>query len=209
MKFLLYISLLTALPVVMATPAAAQETLVPDREEACDPATASSLPLNDSSSEAAACARRTYWLPAADTVSLHQDHYDRVEVVSWEEPSLEVETIVVTRRSTRDSARADLPRVKLQQVNGVFQSIGPDGDAPGWWSVKYRLRVPAQTALAITTDSGRIDVQGVVGAHEIRSDDGRIDVTLPADAGVRLLAETDYGTIDVGFPVTTQGAISE
>ncbi|NBB72922.1 MAG: hypothetical protein GVY35_04500, partial [Bacteroidetes bacterium] len=41
------------------------------------------------------------------------------------------------------------------------------------------------------------------------SNDGRIDVTLPADAGVRLLAETDYGTIDVGFPVTTQGAISE
>jgi hypothetical protein len=207
-KFLLHISL-AALLMALAAPAAAQPSLTPDREEACDPATASSLPLNDASTEAAACARRTYRLPAPDTVSLRQDHYDRVEVVAWEAPDLEVETVVVTRRSTMDSARADLPRVELQQVSGVLQSTGPDSDAPGWWSVRYRLRVPAQTTLAITTDSGSIEVQGVVGAHEIRSDDGRIDFTLPAGAGVRLQAETDYGTIDVGFPVTTQGAISE
>lgn len=208
-KALLNIHVLAILLMIVAAPAAAQQVLTPDREVMCDPATASSIPLNDSSSEAAACERRTYQLPAADTIALRQDHYDRVEVVAWDEPDVEVETIVVARRATMDRARSDLPLIKLQRVDDVLQSTGPDDDAPGWWSVKYRLRVPTQTSLNITSDNGSIAVRGVVGAHEIRSDDGHIDLTLPADAGVRLLVETGYGTINVGFPVTTQGAISE
>lgn len=204
---LLIFAFLAAFLIATAGPATAQ-ALMPDREVSCDPATASSLPANDASSEAAACARRTYQLPAADTIALRQDHYDRVEVVAWDEPDLKVETIVVMRRATMDRARADLPRVKLQQMNGVLQSMGPDDDAPGWWSVRYRLRVPTQTTLAITSDNGDIAVHDVAGGHELQSKNGDIRYRLPAGAGVRLQAETDNGTIDVGFPITVQGAPS-
>lgn len=190
----------------MAGPAAAQP-IMPGRETSCDPATASSLPLNDLSSEAAACAHRTYPLPMADTVALRQDRYDRVEVVAWNESDVEIETIVVTRRATMDRARSDLPLVKLQRVDGVLQSTGPNDDAPGWWSVKYRLRVPAQTTLVMTSRNGAIAVRDVVGAHEIQSKNGDIFYRLPAGAGAQVQAETDNGALDVGFPITVQGTL--
>ena len=200
-------ALLTVLTV--AASSAAAQPLMPDREATCDPVTASSLPATDSSSEAAACARRTYRVPATDTVALRHDRYDGVDVVAWDSAAVTIEAVIVARRATLDSARADVERVALRRVNGTIEAVGPPDDAPGWWSVGYRLRVPRQTALAITSYSGSIDVRGVVGAHEIHSDHGSIDLALPASAGVRLQAETDYGTIDIGFPVTTQGAISE
>ena len=210
MKHIIPLLLIVGLPVVVLSavgPVAAQ-SLLPDREASCDPAAASSIPLNDASSEAAACARRTYQLPAADTVELSQHHYDRVEVVAWDEPDIEVETVVVARRTTMDGARSDLPLIKLQQIDGMLTSAGPDDDAPGWWSVKYRLRVPAQTTLAITSDNGDIAVRDVAGGHELQSKNGDIRYRLPAGAGARLQAETNHGAIDVGFPITVQGRLS-
>lgn len=196
-----------------ADPASAQP-LSPDRSAPCDAAVASFLPVNDSSTESAACVRRTYRLPATDTLTLRHDRYDGVEVTAWNESTFEIETVVVARRSTDEEAEADLRDIELLReaagaASAQLTSTGPDGDAPGWWSVKYRLRVPVQTTLAITTNSGGIDVQGVVGAHTLRSDHGSINLALPPRTGVRLQAETGYGTINVGFPVTTQGAISE
>jgi hypothetical protein len=194
---------------LFTAPGAMAQALKPAvNTEPCDPAAATAL-YNPNGDEAAACARRTYRLPAADTVRLRQDRYDTITIAAWDSAAVRVETVVVARRATADSARADLEQIRLRQRNGTLEATGPSGDAPGWWSVGYRLRVPRQTTLDIVSNSAGIDVSGVLGAHTLRSDDGRIRLTLPAGAGARLDAQTDYGTIDVGFPVTTQGAISE
>jgi hypothetical protein len=205
---LLLIGVLAVAGWIAAPAATAQSLEPPSMSTDCAPASATAL-YNEGSDEEAACQTRTYRVPATDTVALRHDRYDGVNVVAWDSAAVAIEAVIVARRVTLDSARADVERVRLRRGNGTIEAVGPPDDAPGWWSVGYRLRVPRQTALAITTYSGSIDVRGVVGAHEIRSDHGSIDLTLPASAGVRLQAETDYGTIDVGFPVTTQGAISE
>jgi hypothetical protein len=197
-----------AVGILPAPDATAQTVEPPVQAVTCDPATATSL-YNPGGEEAAACARRTYRLPVTDTVRLRQDRYDGVTVTAWDSAAVQIEATVVARRATVDSAEADLKRIQLRRADGTIAAIGPSGDAPGWWSVGYRLRVPRQTTLAIMSGSAGIAVDGVVGAHTLRSDDGTIRLTLPADAGARLTATTDYGTIDVGFPVTTQGAISE
>jgi hypothetical protein len=205
---LVLLAAVVAVGILPAPDATAQAIEPPARTVACDPATATSL-YNPDGEAAAACVRRTYRLPATDTVRLRQDRYDEVTVTAWDSAAVEVETVVVARRATADSAEADLGRIQLRRADGTIAATGPPGNAPGWWSVGYRLRVPRQTTLAITSGSAGIAVDGVVGAHTLRSDDGTIRFTLPAGAGARLTATTDYGTIDVGFPVTTQGAVSE
>lgn len=191
---------------VGAIPVAAQPLDSPLRTVSCDPARS---PLYQSGSDLkAACEQRVYELPATDSLALKQDKYDGVFVEAWDSSATVMEAIIVMRKPTQSEATAALSDVKFRWRNGRIQSNGPDGDAPGWWSVRYRVRVPRQTTLALMSGSGSIQVQGVIGSHRLMSDDGALTLHLPSDAGARLLAETDYGTIDVGFPVTVQGPIS-
>jgi len=186
--------------------ASAQPLDAPRRTAACDPAN-SALYQSDSDLEAA-CKQRFYRLPAVDSVALDHDKYGGVVVEAWDSSGVALEATIVTRKPTQSEATAALSHVEFRRRNGRIQADGPDGDAPGWWSVRYRIRVPRQTTLALMSGSGSIQVQGVIGSHRLISDDGALTLHLPSDAGARLLAETDYGTIDVGFPVTVQGPIS-
>ena len=201
------IFLLTTAPLISAQP------LSPEDEVLCDPAVSSRIPLNPAGDEAALCMQRTYELPPTDTLTLRQDHYDAVEVEAWEGGTIQVETTVVARQATEDAARADLARITLNRADTGAASIrlfasGPDDDAPGWWSVRYRLRVPAQTTLDISSENSSITVRDVVGAHRLQSKNGSLTYRVPVDAGVRLQTETENGIIETTFPVTTEGTVS-
>ena len=195
---------------------AVAQTLTPEREATCDAATASAIPLN--AGEGGACARRTYELAPASTLMLRQENYDTVEIDAWDGSTIQIETTVVARQATQDAAQADLQRITLnrQEMNEgeaeasrvLLSASGPDGDAPGWWSVRYRLRVPAQTTLDISSKNSSITVRDVVGAHRLQSKNGSLTYRVPVDAGVRLQTETENGIIETTFPVTTEGTVS-
>lgn len=196
---------------IAATPAAAQ-SLTPERETTCDPAVGSAIPLNDPADEAAVCAQRIYEMAATDTLALRQDHYDAITVEAWDGASIQVETVVVARRSAEDAARADVAQVALNRIetpgaSRLFAS-GPPNDAPGWWSVRYRVRVPSETVLDIQSDNASIAVHDVVGGHRLRSHNGSLVYRLPAASSARLQAETENGRIQTTFPVATQGTLS-
>lgn len=198
---------LVLLLLAASVPAAAQSFDVPMRTATCDPA---STPRYQTGSDLeAVCKRRTYRLPATDTLALAATQYGDIEVEAWDSSAVAVEATIVTRKPTRSEAETALSRVRLRRADGAIRAEGPADDAPGWWSVGYRLRVPRQTTLDVTTYSGSIQVRGVAGGHRLMSDHGALRLHLPPGTGARLRAETDYGTIDVGFPVTTQGAITE
>ena len=185
----------------------AQPLDTPYRTVSCDPA---SSPLYPSGSDlAAACERRLYRLPVTDSLALRQDKYDGVVVEAWDSSAVTMEATIVMRNPKQSGAKAALSNVEFYQKDKRIQARGPDDEAPGWWSVRYRFRVPRQTSLNLTSNSGDIQVRGVAGRHRLTSDDGDLALHLPPDAGARLLAETDYGTIDIGFPVTVQGNISK
>ena len=179
----------------------------PVRTATCDPV---STPRYQAGSDLeAVCERRTYRIANTDTVALAATQYGDVVVEAWDSSAVAVEATIVTRKPTRSDAEAALPRVRLRREDGAIRAEGPADDASGWWSVGYRLRVPRQTTLDVTTYSGSIQVRGVAGGHRLTSDHGALTLHLRPGTGARLQAETDYGTINVGFPVTTQGAITE
>lgn len=195
----------------LTTGPAIAQTLTPDREAPCDAAVSSTIPLNASSDEAAACIQRTYNLPAADTLALRQDYYDSIDVDVWQGSTIQVETIVVARQATDEAAQADLARITLNQMNSETAqtrlfATGPDSDAPGWWSVRYRLRVPGETALDISSENGGITVRDVVGAHRLQSINGSLAYRLPAGADARFELQTENGTIETDFSVGMRGA---
>ena len=149
---------------------------------------------------------------------LRQENYDTVEIDAWDGSTIQIETTVVARQATQDAAQADLQRITLnrQEMNEgeaeasrvLLSASGPDDDAPGWWSVRYRLRVPAQTTLDISSENSSITVRDVVGAHRLQSKNGSLTYRVPVDAGVRLQTETENGIIETTFPVTTEGTVS-
>jgi hypothetical protein len=192
---------------------AVAQPLTPEQETPCDAATASAIPLNDS--EGGACARRTYALNPVNTLVLRQENYDMIEVTAWDGPTIQVETTVVARQATQDAAQADLERVTLNRETlnqedaeasqvRLFAS-GPDDDAPGYWTVRYRLRVPAQTTLDISSENSSITVRDVVGSHSLRSTNGSITYHLPAGAEARFQAQTTNGIIKTDFDVGMEG----
>ncbi|NBC01540.1 MAG: hypothetical protein GVY15_11870 [Bacteroidetes bacterium] len=189
------------------------QPLSPEAEVPCDTAVSSNIPLNPAGNEAAVCTQRTYQLPATDTLALRQENYDTIEVEAWDGTTIRVEAVVVARRATDEAAQSDVARITLNRADAGAASTrlfaaGPDSDAPGWWSIRYRLRVPAQTTLDISSKNGGIAVRDVVGAHQLRSENGSLTYRLPTDAGARLRAETENGIIETTFPVTTQGTVS-
>jgi beta-lactamase regulating signal transducer with metallopeptidase domain len=173
---------------------------------ACDPA-GTFPPTTDRFQ--AACERRTYRLPPAEALALRSGEYGPVVVEAWDAPTVALEATIVTRRPDRSAAEGALSQVRVDVEGDTVRASGPADDAPGWWSVGYRLRVPRSIALDLATYSGRIQVRDVAGSLRLTSDHGALSVTLPAGAGADLRARTDYGEIDVGFPVTVTGPISE
>lgn len=172
----------------------------------CDPAN-TSLPTQ--SRFEAACEQRRYRLPSAGALALRSGAYGPVVVEAWDSSAVALEATIVTRRSARPDAAEALSKVRLHLEGDTIRANGPTGDAQGWWSVDYRLRVPRQASLDLKTYSGSIQVRNVTGDLRLTSDHGELTVDLPPEIGARLRAQTDYGDIDVGFPVTVQGTVTE
>ncbi len=93
-------------------------------------------------------------------------------------------------------------------------------------SADFEITVPRDSELEITTNVGNVQVSGVEGRFdirsnvgdvtlrdvrfeddsEIRSDVGNIDLRLPDDVAFTFSAETNVGNIDVEFPVRNERA---
>jgi len=214
MRFLpaLVVLFLCTLGSVTSEQAVAQ-ALTPERETPCDAATASAIPLNEN--EGGACARRTYALAPASALMLRQENYGVVEIDAWDGSTIQIETTVVARQATQDAAQADLRRITLNQEEmgqrggealpiRLFAS-GPDRDAPGYWTVRYRLRVPAETMLDIRSKHAGITVRDVVGAHRLESTNGTLTYRLPSGADGRVELHTTNGIIEADASVGIRG----
>jgi DUF4097 and DUF4098 domain-containing protein YvlB len=67
------------------------------------------------------------------------------------------------------------------------------------------VRDASEVQLTLTTNNGKVYFSGSLypqGEHRVESDFGAVHLVLPADAAFDLDAETDFGSIDTGFPVT-------
>jgi hypothetical protein len=188
-------------------PETAAQPIAPDREASCKPTDASNF-YYPNDGEEAACIRQTYTQPAPDTLFFRQFAYDEVVVTAGDGEQMTITMETVARNASKDDAEADLATVGLKRVDGVYQPTGPESDAPGWWSAKYTIQVPAQTTLAIESKNGPIVVRGVAGGHHLQSKNGDIIYDLPGDVDIELLAQTEYGDLSIGFPVVVEGSVN-
>lgn len=188
-------------------PEAAAQPIAADQEEACEPTDASNF-YYPNDGEDAACITRTYTQPAPDTLFFRQFAYDEVVVTAGDSEQMIITMDVVARNASKQDAEADLAGVGLKQVDGVYQPVGPKSDAPGWWSAKYAIQVPAQTTLAIESKNGPIVVRGVRGGHHLQSKNGDVIYDLPSGFDIELLAQTEHGDLSIGFPVVVEGSVN-
>lgn len=129
-----------------------------------------------------------------DSLSITTDN-GQVEVIAGNVTSIELRAVLV------ESDRGDADYTVRREDTGSTERLVIDGECDGGWldrcSVGFRVVVPADFDVDITTDNGRIDVDGITGALDIRTDNGAID----GDdlGGATAFAQTDNGRIELSF----------
>jgi len=111
------------------------------------------------------------------------------------------------RLQVRVSASADEESEARALVSGVHVRTGATVSAQGpsthgehsWWSVSYRLTVPARTDLDLRSYNGGITVAGVRGRTEFSTTNGGVRVR---DAGGSMHGRTTNGGVNVALSGT-------
>ncbi len=112
---------------------------------------------------------------------------------------------VVTADVATVTVRAELEESDAGDADFTVETIGDRlvvrGECDrGWFDrcqVGFHVTVPADLDVDVTTDNGRIVIDGVDGELSVETDNGAIDATaLTSDA---VVADTDNGRIQIGF----------
>ncbi|HEV7500443.1 MAG TPA: DUF4097 family beta strand repeat-containing protein [Vicinamibacteria bacterium] len=85
------------------------------------------------------------------------------------------------------------------QTGGKISADGPRTDHDSWWSVSYRLTVPAHTDLDLRSYNGGITLAGVRGRTEFSTTNGGVHVR---DGGGSLHGHTTNGGVKVALSGT-------
>lgn len=129
-----------------------------------------------------------------DAISISTDN-GQVDVIAGNVTAVELRTVLV------ESDRGDAGYTVRREDTGATERLVIDGECDGGWldrcSVGFRVVVPAEFDVDITTDNGRIDIDGIGGHLDVRTDNGAID----GDdlSAVTVFAETDNGRIELAF----------
>ena len=132
-----------------------------------------------------------------DALAITTDN-GQVDVVAGNVTAVELRAVLV------ESDRGDADYTVRREATGDTERLVIDGECDGGWldrcSVGFRVVVPADFDVDITTDNGRIDVDGITGDLDIRTDNGAIDGD---DLGAATaIAQTDNGRIELSFADT-------
>jgi Putative adhesin len=122
-----------------------------------------------------------------------------IRVEAWDRSEIRVRAIVQARARTLDEARQLASRVQVQAGSGRVSASGPtdsERHRREWWTVSYRINVPRQTDLDLTSHNGGVSVSGVGGTLRFETHNG--GVTLRDLAG-SVRGETHNGSLHVSL----------
>jgi hypothetical protein len=129
-----------------------------------------------------------------------------IRVEGWDGSEVRVMARVTARNAGSAAEAIELAdEVRLDASTGLLQVEGPRSRLfqRASWSVDLRIQVPART----TNGSVRVGLTGAAPSPrlDLRTTNGSVELSLPADASLRVDAATTNGRITSDFALETEG----
>jgi hypothetical protein len=121
-----------------------------------------------------------------------------IEVTAGAGDEVRLQAKVSASADDESEARELVSAVRLQ-TGGTIAAQGPRTGEHSWWSVSYRLTVPARTDLDLRSYNGGITLTGVRGRTEFTTTNGGVHVS---DAGGSVHGRTTNGGVKVALSGT-------
>jgi hypothetical protein len=117
-----------------------------------------------------------------------------IVVEAWDGNTIRVRAVVQANASSDERARQLASQVQVQASGGRVYATGPSTDRREWWSVSYRINVPAKNDLDLHANNGGITIVGVNGTMRFDTTNGGVKLQ---DIGGRVNGETRNGGLNV------------
>jgi putative adhesin len=144
------------------------------------------------------CEVREMTWPGSGTVAVDAAPNGGIEVTAGSGSAVHVEARVTASADDEAEARELVSAVHLR-TSGTIAAEGPRTSGHSWWSVSYRLTVPARTDLDLRSHNGGIALAGVRGRTEFTTTNGGVTVR---DAGGAMHGRTTNGGVKVALSGT-------
>jgi hypothetical protein len=174
--------------VACAASAAAQEWRVVPGDDWC-------LDNDGDGNRGRFCEVREATLRPSGEVSVDATPNGGIWVTGGDGGAIRVRAKVLAIARSDEAAREMASQVHVR-TSGTISAEGPDTRSREWWTVSYRLTVPARTDLDLRSHNGGITLTGVRGRTEFQTTNGGVKI---ADAGGSLRGRTTNGGVKVAL----------
>ncbi len=140
------------------------------------------------------CEVRETTLRPSGTVAVDATPNGGIDVKAGE-GNVRVQAKVMAVADTDAEARQIASQVRID-TSGTISADGPRTRSRDWWTVSYRLTVPARTDLDLRSHNGGISLTGVRGRTEFTTMNGGVRIT---DAGGSMHGRTTNGGVKVAL----------
>lgn len=141
------------------------------------------------------CEVREFTLSASGSLAVNARPNGGIDVQGWERDEVLVQAKVVGRAESESRARAIASQVEIE-TRGTVRADGPDTRRrEGWW-VSYRIFVPREYDLELTSMNGGIGVERVRGHLELETTNGGLRL---GDIGGDVRGRTTNGGLNISL----------
>lgn len=117
-----------------------------------------------------------------------------IRVHGWDRTDIHLVAQITAVADSDARARAIAEAVRIE-TGGRVRASGPDNNGRNeWWTVSYRIDVPRDARLALTTRNGGISIEDFRGAATFRATNGGVTLT---DVSGDIRGETTNGGLDI------------
>jgi hypothetical protein len=141
------------------------------------------------------CEVRETTLRPSGVVAVDATPNGGIQVTAGDGSDMRLEAKVMAVASSEEEARRLASEVRIG-TSGTISAQGPTTRSRDWWTVSYRLTVPARTDLDLRSHNGGITLSGVRGRTEFTTTNGGVRVS---DAGGSLRGRTTNGGVKVAL----------
>lgn len=139
------------------------------------------------------CEVREQTLSAGGRVSVDARPNGGIEVRGWDRNEVQLEAKVVAQADTEEEARQIAGQVDIETA-GTIRAAGPRTSGRRSWWVSYRLHVPRNAELSLTSTNGGISVRATRGDLELQTSNGGLSLD---DVGGNVRGRTTNGGVDL------------
>jgi len=141
------------------------------------------------------CEVREVSLRPSSSVAVDAAPNGGISVTAGDDGVLRLQVKVMAVAGSDDAARQMASQVRIR-TGSTISASGPDSHDRDWWTVSYRLTVPARTDLDLRSHNGGITLSGVRGRTEFTTTNGGVTVK---DGGGSIHGRTTNGGVKVAL----------